>query len=202
MRLYQGVIIEWGESKFETCITRSVARPSHYGPWFPIAAERTSCSYTTAKWTAPAACKIPLRVQDGNLRVPSLRQYTSLLLFSFALHSSNITHSQILKRKTYENSKKRNLNYLIFLVSVRSVSSLRLVCTELIIILCLPVSPLCLGSKPSTRLSTSGLFTKLSWPLLWQWTVCMFRCMWLCAHCGLVSQQQQKGFALHESYPL
>lgn len=43
---------------------------------------------TTVKQTASAACKIPLLVQVGNFRIPSLRQCSPLLpfSFSFALH--------------------------------------------------------------------------------------------------------------------
>ena len=36
-------------------------------------------SNTTVKWTALAACKIPLQVQDSNFRVLTLRRYTLTL---------------------------------------------------------------------------------------------------------------------------
>ena len=56
-----------------------------------------------AQWTPLATREIPLRIQDRNSCLPSLRRYTSLLPFSFSLHVSDFTHPPIIERKTLEN---------------------------------------------------------------------------------------------------
>ena len=52
-----------------------------------------------------AACQIPLRVQNDNFCILSLREHIPVLLFSFALHARINTHPPTLKREAFEKLK-------------------------------------------------------------------------------------------------
>ena len=61
--------------------------------------------HNSVEWTALAACQIPLRVQNDNFCILSLREHIPVLLFSFALHARINTHPPTLKREAFEKLK-------------------------------------------------------------------------------------------------
>ena len=118
------------------CLTHCVLKKCH------------QTTHITDKWSALASCEILLRVQDDNFWILLLRQYSHPILHLF--RSAHVKHHA--SSNLHVRSFWKFINIIQnLLVSTLSVSSLHL--SGIRCLLVHKVSPFCLGSKPSSRLS-------------------------------------------------